>query len=233
MKHIIRLLMPAAFILLLSTLSFAQSPNSSYVIESNDWLSKIAKTAYGDATLYTKIIDGTNQKAANDNSFQKINSAGKLTVGQKVWIPSAVTSSTTATTTTTSPTSTSTTTSKNTEGIPETNCDIRLWYNYQVVAIGKINERWEQAGVPLKKRAEDAFEIRHHARINARFMMQDKSQVKGLQDRDQKKYGNPDGPTFDYLIKKNTDKGKTLEEAYQSIIDSSSRTDRKYNNECK
>lgn len=225
MKHIIRLLMPAAFILLLSTLSFAQSPNSSYVIESNDWLSKIAKTAYGDATLYTKIIDGTNQKAANDNSFQTINSSEKITIGQKIWIPSAVTSATT--------TSTSTTTSKNTEGIPETNCDIRLWYNYQVVAIGKINERWEQAGVPLKKRAEDAFEIRHHARINARFMMQDKSQVKGLQDRDQEKYGNPDGPTFDYLVKKNTAKEKTLEEAYQSIIDSSSRTDRKYNNECK
>ena len=219
--------MPLAIVFLFSIGTFAQSPNSSYVIQSSDWLSKIAKTVYGDAALYTKIIEGTNQKAVNDNSFQKINSSGQITVGQKIWIPSAVTPRTVTTTTT------STATSKNMESVPTTNCDIRLWYNYQVVAIGKINERWEQEGIALKKRAEDAFEIRHHARINARFMMQDKSQVKGLQDRDQAKYGNPDGPTFDYLVKKNTDKGKTLDEAYQSIIDSSSRTDKKYNNDCK
>ena len=231
MKRTIKLLMPVAFIWLLSTLTFAQSTNSSYVIQSNDWLSKISKTVYGDAALYTKIINGTNEKAASDNSFQKINSAGKVIVGQKIWIPGTATSQTTISTTTT--TSTSTANSKNMESVPTTNCDIRLWYNYQVVAIGKINERWEQEGIPLKKRAEDAFEIRHHARINARFMMQDKSQVKGLQDRDQAKYGNPDGPTFDYLVKKNTDKGKTLDEAYQSIIDSSSRTDRGYNKDCK
>ena len=222
MKHLINSFIVTCLLLTNITI-FAQSPNSSYVIQSNDWLSKSAKTAYGDASNYTKIIAATNEKAANDNSFKRINSANTIAVGQKIWIPSAVTSQTT---------STSTTTSKNMESVPTTNCDIRLWYNYQVVAIGKINERWEQEGIPLKKRAEDAFEIRHHARINARFMMQDKSQVKGLQARDQAKYGNPNGPTFEYLVKKNTDKGKSLDEAYQSIIDSSSRTDRGYNKDC-
>ncbi|MFK7946248.1 MAG: LysM peptidoglycan-binding domain-containing protein [Saprospiraceae bacterium] len=225
MKHLMNSLFITLLLLTNSTL-FAQSPNSSYVIQSSDWLSKIAKTAYGDANNYTKIIQATNEKAAVDNSFKQIKNANSVTVGQKIWIPSIAPNSTTTTNTNATPTS------KNMLAAPSTNCDIRLWYNYQVVAIGKINERWEEEGLPLKERAEKAYKLRHEARVNARFMMPEKSQVKALQARDMTKYGNPDGPTFEYLIKKNTDKGKTLEEAYQSIIDSSSRTDTKYNQDC-
>ena len=74
--------------------------------------------------------------------------------------------------------------------------------------------------------------MRHEARVNARFMMQNPEEVSALQARDMERYGNPDGPTFDYLVKKNTDAGLSLEEAYQSIIDSSSRTDTRYNADC-
>ena len=107
-----------------------------------------------------------------------------------------------------------------------------LWYNYQVVAIGVINQKWKNDGLDLATRAHRAYELRHEARVNARFMMQDQTAVKGLQERDMAKYGNPDGPTFEYLIQKNTDNGLSLEEAYQSIIDSSSRTDQRFNADC-
>ncbi len=196
--------------------AFAQSPNSAYVVQPNDWLSKISKTAYGDAQLYNRIFEATNEKAASDNSFKSLTDIHSLRVGQKIWIPAL----------------TKPAVSQNMEKVPATNCEIRLWYNYQVVAIGAINKKWEQDGLDLETRAHKAFEMRHEARVNARFMMQNKDEVKALQDRDMKKYGNPNGPTFDYLVKKNTDKGLSKAEAYQSIIDSSSRTDSKYNEDC-
>jgi len=201
------------FAWLLSMQSFAQVPNSSYTIQENDWLSKISEEAYDNPHLYYRIIEGTNKKAESDNSFSKILSANEVKVGQKIWIPSPPSSD-------------------NLTSIPKTDCDIRLWYNYQIVAVGVINEKWKQDGIDLETRAKKAYELRHEARVNARFMMQNKEAVKALQARDLDKYGNPDGPTFDYLLKKNTDKGLSLEEAYQSIIDSSSRTDTRYNADC-
>ncbi|MEL6969662.1 MAG: hypothetical protein AAFZ63_24800 [Bacteroidota bacterium] len=190
-----------------------QTPNTAYTIQENDWLSSVAERAYDNPHLYHRIIEGTNRKAETDNTFTRINQANQIQVGQKVFIPAA-------------PTTT------NLAGIPQTNCEIRLWYNYQVVAIGVINQKWEEEGVDLETRAHRAYELRHEARVNARYLMTDKATVKVLQDRDMAKYGNPDGPTFEYLLKKNTDNGITLEEAYQSIIDSSSRTDTRYNADC-
>lgn len=197
----------------LSPSAFAQTPNNAYTIQQNDWLSKIAKSAYDNPHLYYRIIDETNKKATLDPTFSKISSANDLKVGQKIWIPQLPSSN-------------------NFTGVPQTDCEIRLWYNYQVVAVGVINEKWKQDGIDLATRAHQAYDMRHAARVNARFMMQDKEAVKVLQARDMKKYGNPDGPTFEYLLKKNTDKGLSIEAAYQSIIDSSSRTDKGYNADC-
>jgi hypothetical protein len=198
---------------LFTTESFAQVPNSTYTIQENDWLSKIALKAYKNPHLYYRIIEETNKKAKSDNSFTKISSANDIQVGQKIWIPTLP-----------SP--------KNLTSIPKTDCEIRLWYNFQIVAVGVINKKWEQDGITLERRAHMAYEMRHEARVNARFMMQNKKEVKVLQARDTKKYGNPHGPTFEYLLKKSTDTGLTLEAAYQSIIDSSSRTDKQYNADC-
>lgn len=114
--------------------------------------------------------------------------------------------------------------------IPESDCDIRLWYNYQVVAIPKINQRWKEKGMSLVERAKAAFSLRHQARINARYMMADN--VAALQARDMKKYGNPDGPTFDYLVAKGHTKGQSDEAIYKNIITSSSHTDASFNEEC-
>ena len=114
--------------------------------------------------------------------------------------------------------------------IPESDCEIRRWYNYQVVALPVINERWVEAGYSLEQRAKRAFDIRHRARINARYMMEDGAEA--LRQRDMAKYGNPDGPTFNYLVSKSLAKGMTHQQAWGSIIEASSRTDNSYNARC-
>ena len=116
--------------------------------------------------------------------------------------------------------------------VPHTNCEIRNWYNYQTIALSKQNEYWKANGIPLKERAMKAYFIRHHARLEARFMMPNKSEVAQREARDQKKYGSPDGPTFDYLVQENLAEGKTEQEAYEAIIESASKTNATYNSFC-
>jgi len=115
---------------------------------------------------------------------------------------------------------------------PSTDCEIRKWYNYQVVAIPKINQRWIAKNMTLRERAKRAYEIRHQARMNARFMMSDQAKVKELQARDQIKYGNPNGPSFLYLVQKAQKKGVEDMSIYKKIIQSSSRTSPIYNGSC-
>jgi len=114
----------------------------------------------------------------------------------------------------------------------ETDCDIRTWYNFQVVAIPKLNKYWIEQNISLEERASRAYGLRHSARIHARYMMPDQEEVFALQKRDFEKYGHSNGPTFKYFLKKNQEKGMTLEEAYESIIKSASKTDRNYNLAC-
>lgn len=115
---------------------------------------------------------------------------------------------------------------------PSNNCDIRTWYNFQVLAIPQLNEYWLTQEIPLKTRAYKAYTLRHDARVHARFMMPDKTEVALLQKRDLSKYGNPDGPTFEALLKKNQAKGMTLDQSYESIIQTASQTNNNYNLDC-
>lgn len=116
--------------------------------------------------------------------------------------------------------------------VPKTNCQIRIWYNYQIVAISALNKRWKALGMSLIDRAHKAFQIRHDARVNGRFMMQDKFEVAALRDRDNKKYGNPDGPTFEHLVDFTKEKGFTGDAVYRAIIESTSRTRPVFNSSC-
>ena len=114
----------------------------------------------------------------------------------------------------------------------ETNCDIRTWYNFQVVAIPRLNEYWIGQSISLEDRAYKAYELRHKARIHARYMMPVQEEVFALQKRDFKKYGNTNGPTFKDFLKKSKTEGMTLDEAYENIIKSSSKTNTSYNLDC-
>ena len=110
-----------------------------------------------------------------------------------------------------------------------TNEEIRIWYNAQSGMVPELNKVWKNNGMSAEERAKKAFEIRHLARLKARSVMKDNKEVRELQKRDKEKYGNPDGPTFESLVKKAKDSGLDGDEVYESIIDSSSRTDETYN----
>lgn len=67
----------------------ANSENGQeYIVQPDDWLSKIAQTFYGDTMAYPKIVEATNIKAKMDPSFTTISNPDLIHVGQKVWIPS-------------------------------------------------------------------------------------------------------------------------------------------------
>ena len=69
----------------------AQVPGQVYIVEWGDWLMEVARRFYGDADLYTWIIDATNAKAAVDPTFAKIRNPNLIMVGQKLWIPAKMT----------------------------------------------------------------------------------------------------------------------------------------------
>jgi hypothetical protein len=56
-------------------------------------------------------------------------------------------------------------------------------------------------------------------------MMADPREVDLLQARDVSQYGNPDGPTFEYLVQQLTNAGLEGDAVYEAIIEGSYRTD--------
>ena len=110
-----------------------------------------------------------------------------------------------------------------------TNKEIRQWYIDQVSNISSLDQQWLQQGIAVEERAFRAWQIRHGARIRAREMMEVPQEVELLRQRDIKFYGNPDGPSFEYLVKQAVARGLQGKEIYQSIINSSSLTDEEIN----
>jgi len=105
-----------------------------------------------------------------------------------------------------------------------TNKEIREWYSEEVARIPKLNKEWIEQSISLRERAYSAWAIRHDARLKARSMMSDPKEVELLQKRDMAKYGNPDGPTFEFLVEENRKLGLIGDEIYEAIIDESIRT---------
>jgi hypothetical protein len=60
------------------------------VVQTGDWLSKLADKFYGDPQAWGVIVDATNAKAASDNTFATITDPNLIEVGQKLWIPTAL-----------------------------------------------------------------------------------------------------------------------------------------------
>jgi len=58
-----------------------------YTVQADDWLSKIAQKYFGDMLAYPAIVEATNAKAAQDESFATITNPDVIEVGQKLWIP--------------------------------------------------------------------------------------------------------------------------------------------------
>jgi hypothetical protein len=66
--------------------------------------------------------------------------------------------------------------------------------------------------------------MRHEARLKARAMMTDPSEVALLRARDMAHYGNLDGPTFEFLVEQARKSGLEEHAIYDAIIDDSYRT---------
>ena len=110
-----------------------------------------------------------------------------------------------------------------------TNKEIRQWYIYQVSTIPRLDQQWLQQGVAVEERAIRAWQIRNDARMRAREMMEKPDEVELLRRRDIKFYGNPNGPSFEYLVEQAMARGLQGDDIYQSIINSSSQTDERIN----
>jgi hypothetical protein len=61
----------------------------SYTVQKDDSLWGIAEKYLGNGAAYPAIMDATNEKAAEDDTFAKIVDAGLIQPGWKLWIPTA------------------------------------------------------------------------------------------------------------------------------------------------
>jgi|GEM_PF-2316603 len=65
-----------------------QAPGGEeYTVQAGDWLSKIAEKYYGESVKYLTIVEATNAKAAEDDSFAAIPNPNLIYAGQKLWVP--------------------------------------------------------------------------------------------------------------------------------------------------
>jgi branched-chain amino acid transport system substrate-binding protein len=64
-----------------------QEGGQEYIVQADDWLSKLAEKNYGDVLAWPVIWEATNAKSAEDASFAFIEDPNLIEIGQKLWIP--------------------------------------------------------------------------------------------------------------------------------------------------
>jgi nucleoid-associated protein YgaU len=67
----------------------SEEGGQAYIVQLDDWLSKLADKFYGDMFAYPTIVEATNAKAKEDSSFTVITNPDLIEIGQKLWIPAA------------------------------------------------------------------------------------------------------------------------------------------------
>jgi hypothetical protein len=65
-----------------------QEGGQTYTVQRDDCLWKIAEKYLGNGAAYPTIVDATNRKAAEDDTFATIVNPGLIYLGWKLWIPS-------------------------------------------------------------------------------------------------------------------------------------------------
>ncbi|MCB9099212.1 MAG: redoxin domain-containing protein [Anaerolineales bacterium] len=58
-----------------------------YIVQADDWLSKLADKFYGDPLAYQAIVEATNAKATEDTTYTTITNPDVIEVGQRLFIP--------------------------------------------------------------------------------------------------------------------------------------------------
>ncbi len=80
---ILVIVMPAAL-----TAAAPPAQGEDYIVQADDWLSKLADKFYGDVNAYWAIMSATNKAHAEDPSYAKIDNPDQIEVGAKLRIPS-------------------------------------------------------------------------------------------------------------------------------------------------
>ena len=96
MKRKLSLLFIVMLALMVMPLGVAQAApptqtedGQEYFVQADDWLSKLADRYYGDIFAWPTILEATNARAAEDDSFAVIENPDIIEIGQKLWIPTA------------------------------------------------------------------------------------------------------------------------------------------------
>ena len=69
--------------------SSEEGDGQAYIVQADDWLSKLSLKFYGDIAKYPAIVEATNAKAKGDSTFDVITNPDLIEIGQKLWIPKA------------------------------------------------------------------------------------------------------------------------------------------------
>lgn len=87
------LLVTLVVIVSLSSGVMAEAPlagdGQDYIVQADDWLSKLADKFYGDPLAYLIIVEATNQRAVQDVSYTMITDPDVIEIGQKIFVPIA------------------------------------------------------------------------------------------------------------------------------------------------
>jgi len=91
-KKILSLFLVIAMLAVFVPTTLAAPPaqeGQDYVVVADDWLSKLADKYLGNPFAYWAIVEYTNKKHAEDDSYAEITDPDLIEVGWKVYIPSA------------------------------------------------------------------------------------------------------------------------------------------------
>ena len=93
-KKLVSLLILAALLVSILPATVAAAPpaqegGTTYTIQKDDWLSKLAEKEYGDPLAYTAIVFYNNEKAAEDESLTLIENPDVIEVGWTIYLPSS------------------------------------------------------------------------------------------------------------------------------------------------
>lgn len=112
-------------------------------------------------------------------------------------------------------------------GVSWTNREVRAFYRALAGQVPARDLRWRAEGLSAEARARRAYEHRRNARLTARAMMKSRRAVRALERRDLVKYGNKDGPTFEFLVESAKKKGLTGDAVFEAIVAGARRTNQR------